>query len=307
VPLCIWHPTAGPRRRASWPSSSPPPPPPRPRRHPTIGDKLAAAKRQERHPARHDFRRFRRSSRLPASAPMVTAPTNNSPRASAVSFGNGVCVLAQPNALASAIRHVASRPMYVSQSRSAPAVARNRSRSGGDHRVSTVDQNPHAARRELRAAAQRMGLRVALDERETGKGANNDRELGRTAARGSRARPHRGPRRPARHPDRTAPPPPIARSSSSAAPQPSPHRQFAARADRSELVDRCRHLGCAPTWGPRPPTSEPRRVLAGRPPPRSQQAGLRSGCGIRRSRSTSSARTPLDRPPQRGSRSPWHR
>jgi DNA invertase Pin-like site-specific DNA recombinase len=43
------------------------------------------------------------------------------------------------------------------------------------HRVSTVDQNPHAARRELRAAAHRMGLRVALDVRETGKGTNNDR------------------------------------------------------------------------------------------------------------------------------------
>jgi DNA invertase Pin-like site-specific DNA recombinase len=43
------------------------------------------------------------------------------------------------------------------------------------HRVSTVDQNPHLARRELRAAARRMGLRVALDVRETGKGSNNDR------------------------------------------------------------------------------------------------------------------------------------
>jgi DNA invertase Pin-like site-specific DNA recombinase len=43
------------------------------------------------------------------------------------------------------------------------------------HRVSTVDQNPNAARRELRAAARRMGLRVVLDVRETGKGANNDR------------------------------------------------------------------------------------------------------------------------------------
>lgn len=43
------------------------------------------------------------------------------------------------------------------------------------HRVSTVDQNPNAARRELRAAARRMSLRVMLDVRETGKGANNDR------------------------------------------------------------------------------------------------------------------------------------
>ncbi len=43
------------------------------------------------------------------------------------------------------------------------------------HRVSTVDQNPHAARKELRAAARRLGLRVVLDVRETGKGANNDR------------------------------------------------------------------------------------------------------------------------------------
>ena len=40
---------------------------------------------------------------------MVTAPTNNSPRASAVSFGTGVCVLAHPNTLASAIRPVAER------------------------------------------------------------------------------------------------------------------------------------------------------------------------------------------------------
>ncbi len=50
-----------------------------------------------------------------------------------------------------------------------------RARAALYHRVSTVDQNPHAARRELRAAAQRMGFRVALDERETGKGTNNDR------------------------------------------------------------------------------------------------------------------------------------
>jgi putative DNA-invertase from lambdoid prophage Rac len=43
------------------------------------------------------------------------------------------------------------------------------------HRVSTVDQNPNAARTELRSAAHRMGMRVVLDQRETGKGVNNDR------------------------------------------------------------------------------------------------------------------------------------
>ncbi len=43
------------------------------------------------------------------------------------------------------------------------------------HRVSTVDQNPTAARKELRAAAKRYGLRVVLDVEETGSGANNDR------------------------------------------------------------------------------------------------------------------------------------
>jgi len=43
------------------------------------------------------------------------------------------------------------------------------------HRVSTVDQNPQAARAELRAAARRLGLRVALHVRETGSGANNQR------------------------------------------------------------------------------------------------------------------------------------
>jgi DNA invertase Pin-like site-specific DNA recombinase len=43
------------------------------------------------------------------------------------------------------------------------------------HRVSTVDQNRHAARAELRAAARRLGLRVVLDVRETGSGANNNR------------------------------------------------------------------------------------------------------------------------------------
>src|SRR5436190_13953468 len=41
------------------------------------------------------------------------------------------------------------------------------------HRVSTVDQNPHLARHELRAAARRLGLRVALDMRETGSRANH--------------------------------------------------------------------------------------------------------------------------------------
>jgi DNA invertase Pin-like site-specific DNA recombinase len=43
------------------------------------------------------------------------------------------------------------------------------------HRVSTVDQNPGAARRELRAAARRYGYRVTLNIEETGSGANNDR------------------------------------------------------------------------------------------------------------------------------------
>jgi DNA invertase Pin-like site-specific DNA recombinase len=43
------------------------------------------------------------------------------------------------------------------------------------HRVSTVDQNQHAARTELRAAARRLGLRVVLDVRETGSRANNQR------------------------------------------------------------------------------------------------------------------------------------
>jgi len=91
---------------------------------------------------------------------MVTAPTNNSPRASAVSFGNGVCVLAHPNTLASAIRHVASRPMYVSQSRSAPAVARNRSRSGGGVEPVTMP-------RGWGSAAPRVELRVPRRTRAT--------------------------------------------------------------------------------------------------------------------------------------------
>lgn len=43
------------------------------------------------------------------------------------------------------------------------------------HRVSTVDQDPSAARRELRAAARRYGFSVDLDVEETGSGANNDR------------------------------------------------------------------------------------------------------------------------------------
>ena len=43
------------------------------------------------------------------------------------------------------------------------------------HRVSTVDQNPHASRAELRSAARRLGLRVVTDVRETGSGANNHR------------------------------------------------------------------------------------------------------------------------------------
>ena len=50
-----------------------------------------------------------------------------------------------------------------------------RARAALYHRVSTIDQNPNAARAELRAAARRMGLRVELDVRETGSGANNHR------------------------------------------------------------------------------------------------------------------------------------
>ena len=49
------------------------------------------------------------------------------------------------------------------------------SRAALYHRVSTVDQNRHAARTELRAAARRLGLSVVLDVRETGSGANNQR------------------------------------------------------------------------------------------------------------------------------------
>ena len=43
------------------------------------------------------------------------------------------------------------------------------------HRVSTVDQNPDAAREELKAAAKRYGLTVKLCIEETGSGANNNR------------------------------------------------------------------------------------------------------------------------------------
>ena len=43
------------------------------------------------------------------------------------------------------------------------------------HRVSTVDQNPDAARAELRGAAERYGFAVALDIEETGSGVNNQR------------------------------------------------------------------------------------------------------------------------------------
>lgn len=43
------------------------------------------------------------------------------------------------------------------------------------HRVSTVDQHPELARKELRAAAKRHGVRVALEVEETGSGSNNDR------------------------------------------------------------------------------------------------------------------------------------
>src|SRR5215471_1163423 len=43
------------------------------------------------------------------------------------------------------------------------------------HRVSTIDQNPDAAGREMCDAAARMGFTVTLDVRETGHGTNNDR------------------------------------------------------------------------------------------------------------------------------------
>jgi len=43
------------------------------------------------------------------------------------------------------------------------------------HRVSTLDQNPDAARAELRSAARQLGARVAGSIEETGSGANNTR------------------------------------------------------------------------------------------------------------------------------------
>jgi len=43
------------------------------------------------------------------------------------------------------------------------------------HRVSTRDQNPKLARRELRQAAAARGLRITLDVEETGSGALNNR------------------------------------------------------------------------------------------------------------------------------------
>lgn len=43
------------------------------------------------------------------------------------------------------------------------------------HRVSTTDQNPSLARRELRTAARTRGYRVAMEVEETGNGASNDR------------------------------------------------------------------------------------------------------------------------------------
>jgi len=43
------------------------------------------------------------------------------------------------------------------------------------HRVSSLDQDPTLARRELLAAAARLGLRASLQVEETGSGARNDR------------------------------------------------------------------------------------------------------------------------------------
>jgi len=43
------------------------------------------------------------------------------------------------------------------------------------HRVSTLDQDPHLAREELRAAASARRLAIALDVEEAGSGARNDR------------------------------------------------------------------------------------------------------------------------------------
>lgn len=51
----------------------------------------------------------------------------------------------------------------------------NRLRAALYHRVSTVDQHPEAARRELRRAAKALGARVVLDVEETGSGANANR------------------------------------------------------------------------------------------------------------------------------------
>jgi len=85
---------------------------------------------------------------------MVTALMNNNARASIVSFGKGTCVLMQPNTLVSATRHVASRPIHVSQPRSASTDARNRSRSGGG--VERVTAPRGCAR-----VAAPVGLRVA--------------------------------------------------------------------------------------------------------------------------------------------------
>lgn len=50
-----------------------------------------------------------------------------------------------------------------------------RGRAALYHRVSTIDQDAHAAELELGRAARVRGLRVVIDERETGSGAANDR------------------------------------------------------------------------------------------------------------------------------------
>ncbi len=49
------------------------------------------------------------------------------------------------------------------------------SRAALYHRVSTVDQHPELARKELGAAAKQRGFKVVLDIEETGSGARNDR------------------------------------------------------------------------------------------------------------------------------------
>ena len=51
----------------------------------------------------------------------------------------------------------------------------SRNRAAIYHRVSSIDQNPKAALGELRAAAKRSGLRIALAVEEAGSGANNHR------------------------------------------------------------------------------------------------------------------------------------